>query len=211
MVSMSVGDLPHHTTPALRTARATHGCALAALHQPPPARAHSPLAPSLSRRSRQGRSPCGCVWRGPFCLGSGRGRTEAHAAFLFGPFRCKALLSWAELPQGSLPWPAGGSGAGSGSSIFGGQCRVRGMQVWPHTQAQTSVLPPSELKCLAKVRCSRMWAHIQKCDVQVLRPAAGHSQRGLPLSQSSVHTGDVPRITSIWAGQAKTRSSWKCS
>lgn len=101
--------------------------------------------------AKEGVPAAGCVWRGPFCLGSGRGRTEAHAAFLFGPFRCKALLSWAELPQGSLPWPAGGSpagsgsGAGSSSSIFGGQYRVRGVQVWPHTQAQTSVLSPSEL------------------------------------------------------------------
>lgn len=52
-----------------------------------------------------------------------------------------------------------------------------------------------------------MHVHMQKGKVQAPRTAAGHSQRSLPHSQSSVHAEDVPGMTSIGAGQAKTKSS----
>ena len=70
------------------------------------------------------------------------------------------------------------------------------MGTWAHAGPGRHSAPCFRtVKCLAKVKCSQD-VHTQKGKVPVLRPAAGHSQRSLPRSQSDVHIGDVPGLPS---------------
>lgn len=125
---------------------------------------------------------------GPFRRGCGRGvvlfiLTAGPASLCKAPAELSSFLA--------CQWEPAARGLGDLCTVRG-----HGMGTCAHAGPGRHSAPCFRtVKCLAKVKCSQD-VHIQKGKVPVLRPTAGHSQRSLPRSQSTVHIGDVPGLPS---------------